>query len=110
VGAFAYSTQYAFAWINGVVGVVASALAAAYLTIHPSWLDSDLAATAGIVAGITVALAQILPPLQRTPGKRDTNYLAAAQGALPRDVVQRYPLVVPSEPVTDRPVGPPAEV
>jgi hypothetical protein len=103
-----YSTQYAFAWLNAAVGIVAGALAAAYLTIHPSWLDSDVAATAGIVVTIAASLSQILPPLQRTPARRDAKYLAAAQGAPPRDIAERYPLIVASEPVTDKPVGPPA--
>jgi hypothetical protein len=100
-----YSTQYAFAWLNAAIGIVAGALAAAYLTIHPSWLDGDVAATAGIVVTIAASLSQILPPLQRTPSVRDARYLAASQGALPKDIAHNYPLLVPAEKVTDKPSG-----
>lgn len=84
-----YSVSYFIAWLNAALGVIAGALAASYLVLHPSWLTQDIAATATIIATITVGLAQILPPLQRTPAKRENKYNAALAGKLPDDLIRK---------------------
>jgi hypothetical protein len=89
-----YRVTYALAWINAAIGVVAGVLAGAYLTVHPSWLTQDVAATCGILVPITVGLAALLPQVQRTPAQRDAKYLAALAGALPDDVANRAGLTV----------------
>lgn len=93
-----YSVSFAVAWLNAAVGVVAGVLAAAYLTVHPSWLSADIAATCGIVVPITVGLAALLPQVTRTPAKRDNAYIAALAGSLPEDVAKKHGLMVTREP------------
>ncbi len=89
-----YEVLYAIAWVNAAIGVVAAVLAAAGFVAHPSWLSSDLIATATIVMGICGGLATILPQVTRTPATREAKYLAAMAGALPADVAQKHGLTV----------------
>jgi hypothetical protein len=92
-GGQSYPLAYAAAWIVAAVGIIAGGVAAAGLTVHPSWLTSDVTATASIVAPICVALGAILPQIQRTPGKRESSYLLANQGQLPPDLQAKYPTI-----------------
>lgn len=84
-----YDVRYAVAWVNAAVGVIAGVLAAAWLTVHPSWLTQDVAATCGVIVPISVGLAALLPQINRTPAQREANYLAAAAGKLPDDLVSK---------------------
>lgn len=86
-----YPVAYAAAWINAAVGGIAGVLAAAYLTVHPSWLTGDVAATCGIIVPICGLLATLLPPLTRTPARREKSYLKANMGELPKDIAAKYP-------------------
>lgn len=89
-----YSLAFYGAWLNAALGVVCGALAGAYLLVHPSWLTSDVASTAGVIVTVTVGLAAILPSVGRTPGSREIKYLAASQGVLPSDIARKFPLVI----------------
>lgn len=93
-----YQTQYTLAVLNAAIGAVALVLAGSGLTFHPAWLSGELSATCGVVATVCGVLSQFLPPLQRTPGSRETKYLAASQGELPHDIAEKYPLVAAIEP------------
>lgn len=95
-----YNLAYWAAWLNAAIGVVAGVLAGAYLTVHPSWLTTDVAATCGIVVPITVGLAALLPQVTRTPAARESKYLVASQGKLPDDLAKKYPLVVQEPPLS----------
>lgn len=97
-----YNVQYALAWLNAAVGIVAGAISAGYLVIsgHPAWLTPDVASTCAIIATITVGLAQILPPLTRTPAHRETQLLSATQGVLPNDLADKHPNLIPGAPPT----------
>lgn len=86
-----YDIRYALAWVNAAGGVIAGVLAAAWLTVHPSWLTQDIAATCGVIVPITVGLAALLPQINRTPATREATYLAAAAGKLPDDLVNKTP-------------------
>lgn len=89
-----YSVQFYAAWIVAAIGVVAGVLAGASQTPwHPSWLTGDVAATAGIVSGVCVALAALLPQVNRTPATREAKYLKAAAGVLPEDLAEKHPVV-----------------
>lgn len=97
-----YPLAYYAATVNAAVGVIAGVLASAYLTVHPSWLTSDVAATAGIVVLVSGGLAaSILPPLTRTPGSRESKYLAASAGEMPKDLKEKFPVVAVADPATD---------
>jgi hypothetical protein len=89
-----YSAQYYLGILVAAVGVVAGVIAASWLTIHPSWVTADVAATATIVAGACAGLAALLPPVTRTPATRDAELVAAMAGALPDDVAKRHGLTV----------------
>lgn len=91
-----YSVQYYAAWVNAAVGLIAAVLAGAGLTLHPSWLSNDVAATAGVIALICGGLATILPAVQRTPGSREAKYVAAAAGELPKDLAGKHPTIMPT--------------
>jgi drug/metabolite transporter superfamily protein YnfA len=90
-----YRIQYAASWANAAVGIVAAVLAGTGLTLHPSWLSNDVAATAGVISAASIALSQILPPLQRTPANREGRYLAAMAGVPPKDVADKLGLPNP---------------
>lgn len=85
-----YSLLYAIAWINSVVGIIAGVLAGAYVTVHPSWLTGDVAATCTVLVLVSAALAPVLPPITRTPAKRETKYLEAMAGILPDDLARKH--------------------
>lgn len=89
-----YSVQYYLAIIVAAMGVVAGVIAASGLTAHPSWVTTDVATTATIIAGVCAGLAALLPPVTRTPATRDSKYLAAMAGALPDDVAKKHGLTV----------------
>lgn len=86
-----YRIVYVVACINAAIGAIASVLSGAYLAVHPSWLTQDVALTCGIiVVPITLALANFLPPITRTPARREFKYLAAMAGALPEDLAKKH--------------------
>ena len=86
-----YSVAYYAAWVVAAIGVLAGVLAGASQTPwHPSWLTTDLAATAGIVSAVCVGLAALLPQVTRTPGVRESNYMAARLGTLPPDLAEKH--------------------
>lgn len=85
-----YTIAYAASWLNAAVGVVSGVLAGAALTVHPSWLTPDIAMTCGIIVPITVGLAALLPPVTRTPAKRESQLLTAYAGALPKDLAEKH--------------------
>lgn len=89
-----YPIAYAAAWINAAIGGIAGVLAAAYLTVHPSWLTGDVAVTCGIIVPICGVLATLLPSITRTPAQREQNYLKANMGELPKDIAAKYPATV----------------
>lgn len=95
-----YNVQYVIAWLNAAAGIVAAILAGAGLTLHPSWLSGDVAATAGVVSLVCAGLSQILPPVTRTPAQRETKYLQAVAGILPDDLAAKHgtPLLVTTVP------------
>lgn len=95
-----YQLKYTLAWINAALGVIAGVLAATSLTpFHPSWLSTDVAATAAILSTICVGLAALLPQVSRTPANRETAYLAASVGVLPDDLAARHPEIL-TPPIT----------
>lgn len=85
-----YGIAYTLAWINAAVGIISGVLSAANLTVHPSWLTSDVALTCGLCVPITVGLAAFLPSVKRTPRSRETKYLVARQGLLPADLEAKH--------------------
>jgi hypothetical protein len=84
-----YSFVYGLAWVNGAVLVVATVLAGSGLTVHPSWLTPDVTATAAILVPICGGLAHFLPPLTRTPAKREAKYFATLAGVPPKDIAEK---------------------
>lgn len=94
-----YSLAHLLAIVNAAIGIVAGALASAYLIPqHPSWLTGDVAGTCTILVTITVGLAALLPQVTRTPKKREDAYIAAMAGAPPDDVLKSRNLKVEQGP------------
>lgn len=88
-----YSVGFYAAWVVAVIGVIAGILAgASQAPWHPSWLTSDIAATAGLISAACVGLAALLPQIGRSPAAREATYLkAATQGILPDDLEKKFP-------------------
>lgn len=90
-----YTLQYAAAWVVAAVGVVAGILATGIAAPnHPSWLTTDVAATAALVSLICVGLGALLPQVNRTPSTREAKYLSASVGVLPPDLAAKHPEVL----------------
>lgn len=95
-----YRIQYIAAWVVAALGIVTGILAASVaIPMHPSWLTTDVAATAGLISTVCVALAAILPQVHRSPAVREAAYLSAAVGVLPPDLAAMHPEVVDIPPV-----------
>jgi hypothetical protein len=91
-----YKVGYIVAAVLFLVNVAIGAIQAAYAAGHGADLGITPQQQAWIAVASTVigAALALLPQLQRTPGKRDTSYLLASQGQLPRDIEAKYPSVV----------------
>lgn len=88
-----YALAHAVAVVNAIALGVCGVITAAYLTpMHPEWLTADVAATSTLLAGCLGVVAVFLPRVQRTPAKREQNYLKAARvGVLPTDLAKKHP-------------------
>ena len=86
-----YSIRYYAAIIVGVTGVVCGVLVSAGATgAGPGWLSRDVAATAGIISTVCIALAAWLPSVTYPPGQREEAYLQARDGKLPDDLAAKH--------------------
>jgi hypothetical protein len=97
-----YVIGYVIAAVLFLVNVAIGAIQAAYATGHGADLGITPQAQAWIAVASTVIAAAlgILPQLTRTPGTRETNYLLASQGQLPKDLAAKFPVVAVQEPPT----------
>jgi hypothetical protein len=97
-----YPLAYVVAALLFLVNVAIGAIQAAYATGHGADLGITPQAQAWIAVASTVIAAAlgILPQLTRTPGTRETNYLLASQGQLPKDLAAKFPVVAVQEPPT----------
>jgi hypothetical protein len=100
-----YPLAYGVAAILFLVNVAIGAIQAAYATGHGADLGITPQAQAWIAVLSTVVAAAlgVLPQLTRTPAARETRYLLASQGQLPKDLEAKFPTVV----ATQEPLVPP---
>lgn len=103
-----YPIAYGVAIVLFLLNVAIGAIQAAYASGHGADLGITPQAQAwiAVVSTIVAAALGLLPNVMRTPGKRETNYLLASQGKLPKDMEARYPTIVSvQEPVIATPLG-----
>jgi hypothetical protein len=97
-----YKVGYIVAAVLFLLNVVIGAIQAAYAAGHGADLGITPQAQAWIAVLSTVVAAAlgVLPQLTRTPATRETNYLLASQGELPKDLAAKFPVVAVQEPPT----------
>jgi hypothetical protein len=91
-----YPITYVIAAVLFVTNVAIGAIQAAYATGHGADLGITPQAQAWIAVLSTVVAAAlgVLPQLTRTPAARETRYLLASQGVLPKDLEAKFPSVI----------------